>query len=227
MDLLDILLEKDLFSEYKVIIEDISTLDKIPFFKKYIEINEKFDGEDNFIWYDSYSIDLSGEYLHIIKEDISQWLEIYGIKNFSWKKNSNKDTDIDGEENINKIFRKINKELEAIKYKIIFIDRRDDGYCYYFIISNENIDKIDFNDDLFEKVKEFCDIKEYGLYLLTKTMNIKLKGYLKDNFNLKLNEINDFIKSEKILINSGSKSEIENDKNEIKKLGGEIEIIEI
>ena len=222
MELLENLLEKKLFSEYSVFIEEIESLDKMTFFQEYIDFNEKFDGEDNFFWFNE-KIKNYIYFQDLVKEIISHWLEIYGIVNFKWEKNN---INNDDENNIKIFFRKINKELDSINYKVVFIDRRNIGYCYYFIISNENFAKIDFTNELFKEVKEFGDIKEYELYLLTKTMNLKLKGYLRNKFTLRLNEINDFVKKEKILIATGNKVEIEYDENEIKELGGEIKIIE-
>jgi hypothetical protein len=228
MELLESLLEKGLVSEFRLIIEDINDLDKMTFFKKYIDINEKYDTEDNFGWYNDIIDFNKKEILIKTKEYISQWLEVYGVKNFEWtknklKKNNGEDLGLTDYE----IFRKLNRELDAIQYKVVFIDRRDEGYLYFFIISNEKFSKINLDDELFGELKEFQDISEYELYLLTTTMNIGLKNYLRAKFSLKINEINDFVKEEKILIETGSKTDIKFYEDKIKNLGGEIEITEI
>jgi hypothetical protein len=51
--------------------------------------------------------------------------------------------------------------------------------------------------------------------------------YIKNSFCLKLNEVKDFIKKDKILIGVGDKKMIKNQKKEIEEMGGEIIIQEI
>jgi hypothetical protein len=217
MELLIKLLEEDLIFEYRVFIAyDLDQMEDIIFLKNYITIKERFSDKGAFNW----GSELTAEREHEdgIKKGLINSLKNCGVKNFKWKKEI---VQKDGEEHkdLKLLFKKFNQELEAIHYKAIFIDMMDDGYCYYFLISSENYDKTIAQDDI------FYGIREYELYLLTKTMNTKLMAYLRKEFKLQLAEMKDFVKQEKILILTGNdRDKIKWKGNEIKKLGGEIEI---
>ena len=101
-------------------------------------------------------------------------------------------------------------ENERISFKQLLemLPDEDDG---------ENINKYIFDKTI-----------EYGIYLIPNNdMNKKLKIYLRKNFNLKMDKINEFISQEKILMRIGDKLEMETEKLKIEELGGKIIIEEI
>ena len=228
--------------DYLLFIQDFDKKDKIGFYQKYkIYIENGYEKEDFFELYDEitrkellllftlerkiiYEIDWSGEeYPGQVKKSINQLLKNCGMEKFNWKKiNIIKEIEslgIKRGEYLPWLFKNLNMELEAIQYQIKFFDMENDSY-YYFLISNENYDKVKHMENI------FLDMKTYEMYLLTKTMNSKIMLYLKNKFNVKLEEIKDFVKQEKILVLTGNDKQIKYELEKINKIGGEINVIE-
>ena len=242
VEILEKIILKTEMPDYLLFIQDFDKMDKIDFYKKYKKlIGNGYDKEDFLESYDEisrkelllfftlgrkiiYEIDWSGEeYPGQVKKSINQLLKNCDIEKFNWKK-------IDIMEEIEKLgikrgeylpwlFKNLNIELEAIQYQIKFIDMGNDSY-YYFVISNENYDKVKHLKNM------FLDMKTYEMYLLTKTMNSKIMLYLKNKFNVKLDEIKNFINQEKILILTGNDKQIKYEQEKINEIGGEINIFE-
>ena len=208
INLLENLLSNGLIMEYKVFIEDVSELeDSVEFMKIFNRFGELYNGKDNFIFDDLVHDRILG---------IEYWLKNNGVKNFNWKKDI--EAKLYSEEFLPILFKTINQKLEEKQLKIKYFENI--GYCYYFIISNENFEKINIKDKIFD------DVRKYDLILFTKTLNTKLKIFLRKYFDLQLNEINEYLKSEKILIETGLIDDVKILKNELNELGGETELIE-
>jgi hypothetical protein len=241
IELLENVLLDKFSSEYMTFIHDFNTVERLSFYKKYKNIIEEEFSEDDIIEPDFerkylfsafaiknklvFKIDWSGEeYNGQVKKCINRLLKNYGIENFKWKnKNIFKEImqqDIKRGEYLPLLFKKLNDELETIDYKIGFIDMCSDEH-YYFIISISDYEKISINRDI------IYDTKLYEMYLIpTNDMSVKLKINIKNKFNLKLDEIKEFMNQNKILMGTGDEIEMKIEKNKIEELGGKIIIEE-
>lgn len=196
IDILENLLLKKQLSEYLVYVQDFEKMEKAIFYNKYKNIFKNLYEKDDFIENDInrydlfiifalknkivFQIDWSGEeYTGQVKKCVNQLLKNNGIEYFKWKqKNILKEItklDIKRGEYLPWLFKNINKELEKIQYQIKFLDLVDDSY-YYFVISNDEYSKTKNYENIL-----FFDMKNYEMFLLTKTMNSKLMLYLKIN----------------------------------------------
>ena len=240
--LFESILLKNNISEYLQFVQNFKIMDTIQFSKKYKKIIESQFEVDDFLEYCSedkidrkellllfslwkkiiFEIDWSGEeYSGQVKKSVNQLLKNCGITNFKWKHQSIlkeiTKLEIKRGEYLPWLFKNINEELEPIQYQVKFIDMENDAY-YYFVISNENYDNVKHIKNLFN------DMNTYEMYLLTKTMNTKIMIYIKNKFNLKLDEVKEFIKQEKILILTGTDKQIKYEQKMIDNYGGEIVI---
>jgi hypothetical protein len=238
MDLLVNIFLNKWAEEYNSYVRDYKSMDKQLFYKKYKNIISLYE-KDDFIEYDIdeydlfilfglykkviFTIDWSGEeYSGQVKKSINVMLKNYGIENMKWRKNISKDIinqNVKRGEYLPLLFKEYNKDLEKINCVLAFFDRGDDAY-YFFILPLKEYEKIKEHDKV-------SDTKLYELYLLSNKINTKILIYVKNKFDLKLNEVKDFMKADKILIVAGDKGTIEKKKIEIEEMGGETIIKEI
>jgi hypothetical protein len=238
------LLLNDFVFEYELFLKDSLIMDKSAFYSKFNEIIKKwflieyyleegFEKNDLFVLFllkneliyriDSYCWVYEDKDKKQIIKNINQMLLKCGVKNYKLKNSIFEgiiQENIKKDEYLSLLFKKINQELNSIQYKLKCIDIRKDWFYYYFIVSNENYDKLENKDILY-------DLKYFEMYLLTKTINTKLMVYLKNKFGLKVTEVKDFIKQEKIMLFTGRNKELFwKEKEKVTELGGEIEIKE-
>ena len=233
----EIFLEKYM-DEYIVYKNDYKNTPKELFYKKYSKIvslyrkedfmNDDLDEYALFIIFGLhkkviFTIDWSGEeYPGEVKKGLNLMLKNYGIQNFKWRKDINKNLlngNIQRGDFLPLLFKEFGKDLEKENFVLGFLDMEDDAY-YYFVLPQNEFSKINDYDIV-------GDTKLFELYLIPNNTNTKLLIYIKKKFDLKINDIKDFMNKDRILIQTGDKILIKYKKKEIEELGGKLIIEEM
>ena len=203
---------------YKI---DYKNIDKKLFYKKYNKIvslykkedfmNDDLDEYTLFVIFGLYkkvifTLDWSGEeYPGEVKKGLNLMLKNYGIQSFKWRKDINKNLlneDTKKGDFLPLLFKEFNKDLEKANFVLGFLDMEDDAYYYFVLPKNE-----------YNKIKDYDivgDTKLFELYLIPNNTNTKLLIYIRKKFDLKINDIKEFMNKDRILIETGDKILIKN-----------------
>lgn len=122
------------------------------------------------------------------------------------------------------LFRALNKELEQSGLCLGFLDIGQD--CYYYFVATKSAfgSIVDIEEDGFK----ILDTDIYEIYLLTDgEQSSKLLLYLKNKLGIPLGEIKTFLQQEKILLETGNLSVIQQEKKALDAVQGKYEVIKL
>lgn len=165
-------------------------------------------------------IDWSGEeYPGQVRKGIAQMLAGLNVHSFEWKNKNIEEQIIALEPRrggyLPLLFRALDAELEQAGFNLGLIDIGQDCY-YYFVLPKKGFDEIvNMEGEGFT----ILDTNVYEIYLKgAEAPSSKLMLYLKNKFNIPLGEVKTFLQQDKILIDTGTLSDIKNVKLELESM---------
>lgn len=165
-------------------------------------------------------IDWSGEeYPGQVRKGIDQMLSRFKNVSFEWKNKNIEDQIIEQQpkrgEYLPLLFRALDAELQQVGFHLGLIDIGQDCY-YYFVLPEKEFNQVVRMEGQGFKV---LDTNVYEIYLTgTESPSSKLMLYLKNKLNIPLGEIKTFLQQDKILVDTGNFSDIDNVKKELESM---------